>query len=322
MIAEAPTNSRAEVPLHGIRLRDAGNGQRVRMIKIRMDGPCGLRWIPFAKWWWENNRGPVPAGKRICHADGQMLNDSPDNLLALTPGEVFNLYHKLDPEMSRRNRAACGRAGARINVERGIANRGRFLPAQWYGVDFENRIIHNRPSRERWMILHDHGAFHRVADHVRRLIGDPSSTEDVSDAFKRLERLHWRWMISLAIGWPTLSVTASCILHVLQSGPLPRPQLFTALNNFRFCIGLRPIGCLGSMSSAACGISDVFLSQQRKLWSISAKAIAERMPGPHVIPVRGRHLDGSTYRLRDYSYQSTKRRDIVNVLKPDTEVQQ
>src|SRR5687767_7726725 len=88
--------SRAEAPLGTVRERDAGNGQLVRMIKVRMDGPTGLRWIPYAKWWWEQHRGPAPAGRRVCHADGNLLNDDPRNLVALTPGEVFNLYHKLD----------------------------------------------------------------------------------------------------------------------------------------------------------------------------------------------------------------------------------
>jgi hypothetical protein len=51
-------------PIGTIRIR-GHNGNQVRFIKVRDFGPIGRRWIQFARWWWEQNRGPVPAGKRV-----------------------------------------------------------------------------------------------------------------------------------------------------------------------------------------------------------------------------------------------------------------
>ena len=188
--------SRAEAPLHTIRVRDAGNGQSVRMVKIRMDGPSGKRWLHFAKWWWLQNRGPIPAGKRICHADGDLLNDDPGNFVALSPGEVFNLYHKLDPEMSRRNHAACGKSAAARNVETGRLRRSTsWLCGQWYGVDFPRRLIYNQPRRKRWMIYRDHGFAGHLRESIERRLplaktGDTFSAQYVLGQIEAMSNWH------------------------------------------------------------------------------------------------------------------------------------
>jgi hypothetical protein len=213
-VRSKPRTPPPQSPVGTVRLRDAGNGQLVRMVKIRLDGVSGLRWIPFAKWWWERNRGPVPAGRRICHADGDLLNDEPSNLVALTPGEVFNLYHRLDPEMSRRNHAACGRAAARLNRERSRRRReAQWFPLRWYAVDFATHRIHNVPRRMRWMVYHDHGLADVIgrsfAEHVAAAkAGDVDAARFVLRQTATI-RHWWRWVRQAAMGWPGVAVATA-----------------------------------------------------------------------------------------------------------------
>lgn len=83
------------LPLGTIVIRKANKGGgKVRMIKIRMDGPTGLRWINYARWWWEENRGLVPPGKLVLHADGRTLNDKPENLVLGGPADKVLLAHR------------------------------------------------------------------------------------------------------------------------------------------------------------------------------------------------------------------------------------
>lgn len=150
--------SRAPMQVGTIRLRHKRGAKPCRMIKVRMDGPKPERWKEYARWWWEQNRGPVPAGKRVCHADGDTLNDAPDNLVLLTPGDVVFLAHERDPAMSRRNRRQASRATAQSNRERAACRRLReWLPSKWYPVDVAARVIHNTPFRKRWQCYAAHG---------------------------------------------------------------------------------------------------------------------------------------------------------------------
>jgi len=73
--------SKEKLPVGTVRIRKHSKRVRARMIKIRDDGPKGRRWITWARWWWLNNRGPIPPGMRVTHRDGDSLNDDPDNLV-------------------------------------------------------------------------------------------------------------------------------------------------------------------------------------------------------------------------------------------------
>ncbi|MDB5297795.1 MAG: hypothetical protein JWO31_3778 [Phycisphaerales bacterium] len=294
--------SRAEAPLESVRERDAGNGQLVRMVKVRMDGPTGLRWVPFAKWWWERNRGPVPPGKRVCHADGNLMNDDPDNLVLLTPGEVFQLYHRLDPEMSRRNHAACGRSAAARNVAAGVARRATtWLPWSWYAVDFAGREIHNAPRRKRWMVYADHGLFERLAGHLQARAaaakaGDTAAAAYVLTQADRLPR-YWRWVRPASLGWPGLNCMSACVLAALADAGgegSAAADLLDAVRSMRELFGWSPArlergvfySCVSSMGEWV--VAD--RRGSRTVYSIGPGALAARVDGSRVVPVRGRHL--------------------------------
>src|SRR5262245_56543839 len=81
-----------------------GPTRKVRYVKVRLTGPKPKRWMPLARYVWEKTHGPVPAGLRVVHLDGNTLNDDPKNYGLLTAGEVIKLYHKLNPAMSEENR--------------------------------------------------------------------------------------------------------------------------------------------------------------------------------------------------------------------------
>lgn len=303
----SPRRNRDEVPLDGIRERDAGNGQTVRMVKIRMDGPVGRRWIPFARWWWERNRGPVPAGRRICHADGNLLNDAPDNLVALTPGEVFNLYHKLDPEMSRRNRAACGAHAAKRNVETGRRRRAtQWLTWFWYAVDFEAKVIHNQPRRKRWMVYEHHGFAERLADRLRDQIASARQGDVVAATyvFDQVEKLatYAQWIRSSSLGWPGINCMTACILAVLADagGPMPTSELIAAVNTMRELYEWTPHELQRGVMASCVSTVRQWISSSRggvheTHYRILPAAIAARLPGPRIVPVRGRLLQSERF---------------------------
>src|SRR5258706_866663 len=192
------------VPVGTISIRKASSGVKVRMIKVRDGGPISGRWIDFARFWWLENRGPVPDGKRVCHLDGNTLNDDPSNFGLLTPGDVIFLAHERDPKMSERNRRNCSDATAEMNRMRGLIGRATgWLPSLWYAVDFARKLIHNEPHRERWRVYQAAG-----------VECDSSS---------------WRQALATAMGWPGRILLDACILTVLaDTGPLPIDELLKA----------------------------------------------------------------------------------------------
>lgn len=147
--------SREKLPVGTVKVRTRGRRRyKVRMIKIRLDGLKSRRWINYARWWWEKNRGPIPAGFRVCHLDGDSMNDDPGNLGLLTPGDVVYLFHERDPEGSRRNYEKCRAGTAEWNRIRGRINRlFNWLPTMWYPVFPERGVICNDPYRSRRLLL-------------------------------------------------------------------------------------------------------------------------------------------------------------------------
>ncbi len=314
--------SRAEAPLGAVRERDAGNGQMVRMVKIRMDGPPGARWIPYARWWWEQNRGPVPKGKRVCHADGDLLNDDPQNLVLLTPGQVISLYHRLDPEMSRRNHVACGAAAARRNRETArLRRQTTWLPYQWYAVDFGSRVIHDdRPRRKRWMVYAHHGFADRLAARLKEqashaLAGDTAAAAYVVDQVSKL-RNYWRWIRSASLGWPGITCMTACIMHVLAAAghPLWTCELLEQVTRLRTIFDwapheLTPRVLHSCASAARPWIHSAHEGRRMKRWSIGADALAARIDGPRIVAVRGRNLSRQDF--NDFSRASAAPRKGV-----------
>lgn len=130
------------------------NGALGRFVKVRMGGRSGRRWMHYARWWWEKNRGQVPPGELVVHVDGDQLNDDPKNFAVGTPGTKLDLAHKRDPKWSRwqHRRAALG--CAKLNRHRGRIHRAEnFLKNYWYPVVDEMSVILNVPFRKRKRLL-------------------------------------------------------------------------------------------------------------------------------------------------------------------------
>ena len=132
---------------------------RVRYIKIKMEGPTGLRWMGYARWWWTKNRGPIRAGMMVLKRNGDSLDDSPENLFLGGPGDKIQLAHKLDPEMSLRNRESC-REGTRAfnRLSSKLARSRSPLSSYWYAVVDAAMAIIDLPQKSRPILLSMLGA--------------------------------------------------------------------------------------------------------------------------------------------------------------------
>lgn len=133
---------------------DNGRDVQERWIKVRDDGPSPKRWLPYARWWWERNRGPVPEGMGVIHQNGDRLDDDPGNLMVGGPGDRMRLAHRNNPEMSKRNRKSCHQGCADWNRKQGKLNRLKnVLPRYFYPVVPDRRIVLNCPFRRRRTLL-------------------------------------------------------------------------------------------------------------------------------------------------------------------------
>lgn len=130
-----------------------------RYIKVRNDGPKGRRWILYARFWWEKNRGLVPAGKIVVHLDGDSMNDDPKNLALGTTGTNLVLAHKRDPKWSERQHKRAAKGTGDCNREKGRVNRAKnYLKQYWYPVVDTMSVILNVPFRKRKRVLACFGA--------------------------------------------------------------------------------------------------------------------------------------------------------------------
>lgn len=130
------------------------NGVQTPYIKHRMDGPTQRRWMTWARWWWINNRGPVPAGQRVVFLDGNSANMIPENIGCVTPGDVLFIAGEKDPSMIERNRKAASEGTARFNRESAAKRRRRhWLPTRWYAVFVDRGAILNLPTKSRCDLL-------------------------------------------------------------------------------------------------------------------------------------------------------------------------
>lgn len=80
-----------------------------RFIKVREDGPTGQRWIPYARYLWEKDHGPIPKGWFVVHRDGDSMNDDIHNLILVDRREHMRRLHQR-PEVMRKCRQRAGEA--------------------------------------------------------------------------------------------------------------------------------------------------------------------------------------------------------------------
>lgn len=87
-------------------------GNTVRYWEIKTSGifQGEHKWIPYAKYVWEQKNGHVPVGRFVVHFDGNLLNDNIENLQVVTRQEHLALQMERDPKMLKRCRRNAGRA--------------------------------------------------------------------------------------------------------------------------------------------------------------------------------------------------------------------
>lgn len=251
------------------------NGVRVRMIKVRDDGPPQHRWIRLARKWWEENRGRVPPGKRVLHVDGDTLNDDPENYALGGPADALAIWHDAHPRASSRNYERCRQRTGIHNRLRGEINRSRtLLPWSWYAVDLDQCVIHQGPARKRWQIWTRFGM--------------------EADAAK------CRYSEGASLGWPGVGRTAACILSVLADSEwLDGEQLVARVRHFA---GQRCWSCFEeakSLHQFVWQISDQLVIRRRgptsALYHIAPSATKARAAVCPVVPIRGRDLAASRF---------------------------
>lgn len=131
-------------PIGSTTIRDGG----VRYIKVADDGPKYLRWMQYSRFLWETIHGPVPAGKRVLHKDGDVTNDDIRNLMLGTSSDVLWIHCHKDPKKSAANYRKCHKATAAANRLRGVVNRMQnWLPTRWYAVNLDNQRAWNNPQK-------------------------------------------------------------------------------------------------------------------------------------------------------------------------------
>lgn len=182
-----------ECPIGTVRIIKKG-ARASRYIKVRMDGKQCERWRPWARVWWEQHRGPVPAGKCVLHKDGDTLNDRPDNLVLGGHADRAFLAQErmaargLDPFANTRKGCAAH------NRERSLARDvlGEMRASLYYIVDHDARTITGPVGR-------------RSADGYARLgIPKPAAFATTRKAW-----------IPPQLGWPGRTFLEALALHVL-----------------------------------------------------------------------------------------------------------
>ncbi len=88
-------------------------GRLIRKVKVA-EG----RWETYARHLWMVLNGPVPAGKKVGHRNGDQLDCSPENLLLMKNGEQIALWEMRDPAASARAHKRASAGAAKFNRER------------------------------------------------------------------------------------------------------------------------------------------------------------------------------------------------------------
>jgi hypothetical protein len=292
-------HSRKALPIGTVRVRIHG-GHRVRFIKVRMDGPGHLRWMAWARWWWLSNRGPIPAGMRVAHEDGDTLNDDPANLMLMTDGDVVANWHFNNPRLSDRNYQQCRESTARHNRERARIERARrWMPTRWYVVDIDQRMIINAPHKSASIAYRAHGI--NVPYHG-----------------------NGRMPLGALLGWPDHGIAETLILAALADSEGGAIAGLRALRAACAAIADRyGVECsrtrgrwysLISQMRAAGTIASAHIGARRQVYSITPETLAARGDVKSIIAVRGADLDGDRFKhfaVVDEAGQPMQRRAVA-----------
>lgn len=106
-------------------------GKRRRWIKLSDDGPRQDRRMPYARYLWQQQHGPIPPGYFVIHDNGDTLDDEADNLILVNT--AGNAAHQLatNPRHLRKLRFRAGIA-ARLRHAKRRAEKIRGVCSSWY----------------------------------------------------------------------------------------------------------------------------------------------------------------------------------------------
>lgn len=291
-------------PIGTIRIQRTKGAKPRRLIKVSNEGSTGARWITYARWWWTKHMGPVPAGKRVIHVDGDTLNEEPSNYAVVSAADVAFLAHERDPKMSERNFARMRIGAARHNHFRAVTDRLlRFYPNAWYAVDFENKVIRMDPSRQEWISYARAGL----------VVDDPRTVRAAS------------------LGFATLTLGQACILHVLMAHPeaMTSDQVAGAAQALRASRDWRLSSdpAIRSELSQLLNASAVLVGSRgrrghRTLYAANPGAFVLRKPVFPLVALRGRYLAANGFgdfqrqecgfrRVRDRNFMSAMPAEAV-----------
>ncbi len=266
-----PPKRRANLPIGTIRIRNSVGAPPARVIKVASTGRTQDRWMGYARWWWLKNKGPIPAGLRVLHQDGDTLNDDPENLILGTAADNVFLAHERDPKMSERNFASMRRGTAEHNRLRSrIRRQTDWLDSRWYPVDHAARLIHNKPQRNRYLVW-------------------PAMGFDVP------VEANGEGADAAALGWPGQTAPGALILDVLCDGERSGDELRSEVDRRRALafdtrLDLRRFYCVTHRMSKSGMLQVIRRGKHPALYRITHEAKSSRGAHTNIVPVLGKNL--------------------------------
>lgn len=264
------------------------NGKPVKFIKVKMGGPLSRQWMAYARWWWLQNRGPIPEGYCVAHKNGDLMDDSPDNLfLATGDDRNFLAQQRMSEAERERMFRRCHAASVKANKERALARIALApLPSAWHLADHSARTLTGPYDRR---------------GHAYAALGlsvPPGTTRDIS----------LRWTSAL-LGWPHLSAREALLLAACAASPGPTGDVVSRAQDLAERLGFRrPHWCVEAVCNAfgallAAGLVSNRHPGTRSQWIRSATDLAHASRGTvyDVACVLGR--DAGRYIDEGYEYR-------------------
>lgn len=266
-------------------VRIYGRGRHAhRQIKFRASS--GRRdWMAFARWWWLQNRGPIPAGWNVLHRNGNRLDDRPENLVLGRPSDAVFLAEQRRPKAALRAHASRVASLTEANRMRGRVLRAKgYIRLRWYPVDHATKTIHNIPVKSRYQVY--------------AAVGQPVKCDG-----------NGRGAEASALGWPRMEPAAAYVLTILaEVGKIDTRTLKARLRDMRKQRGQRSAESRDALYRTVLPIRHLgLLTVERRggqpgIWAITEEGRAVRGPWTAIVPVRGRdcpELERQGYRKHD-----------------------
>ncbi len=136
-------NARRWKPIGAIMVKQRRYGPRKVKVKyakyIKIDdqpyGSYATNWVPYARWLWEKENGPIPKGMIIVHLDENTMDDDLDNLACMTRGDYLRYRDARFPKkLEQRKKRQAVAARKRVRVREPI-KKYRFFECNQCGYE-------------------------------------------------------------------------------------------------------------------------------------------------------------------------------------------